>query len=208
MLKRLAMVVAIYFFFQILGCGPEGKVYTIDIDYKGMDAVLNLPNSHKNYGFEKEINIYCDSVNGKKYINRGVFSFNIEEVIQKKVDSAFLLLYFNNSSGLFSSKSYGHSGNIDLIIEKVSETWEEDKISWKRYPKIGTKKLFFEAAKNDNTQDFMIDVTEFFLENHHKEDISFLVRLKNEELGNYIHLTNKEYSGYLKKPKLKIYAKK
>ena len=122
------------------------------------------------------------------------------------IDSVFLQLYFNRGSGFFKSKPFGHSGNLDLIVEQIIEPWDEDLVCWKNYPKLADEKLLFDIGFFKE-RDFRLNVTELFLSNLQEESINLLVRLKNEQLGNYIHITSKEYLGHLKKPQLKIYAK-
>ncbi|NER18912.1 DNRLRE domain-containing protein [Spongiivirga citrea] len=192
-------------------CRKAGNiVYVIDINRSGKDAILNLPNSVNNYGNETELNIYCDTINGIKYINRAALYFDLTRVPQNaKIDSVFLQLYFNDKSGFYKIKKSGHSGNTILIVENIEEPWNEDSITWKKYPKIGPKKLNFEPHKVTD-QDFRLNVTNLFVSSNKKlkKTHGLLVRLASEEIGNYIHVCSRESKKINSSPKLKIYANK
>jgi len=196
--------------FSLLSCNNENTaVYTFDAAQNGKDAILSLPNPKRNYGKVKELNIYCDSINGKKYLNRAVLYFDISNLpTDIEIDSVFLQLYYNDESGLYTVKESGHSGNTGLIIENIEEFWEEDQVNWDNYPEVGLKKLYFEPHKVPY-QDFRLDVTELVVtdNNRLKNTQGLLVRLEKEEIGNYIHVYSRENSKINSAPKLKFYVK-
>ncbi|WP_111308747.1 DNRLRE domain-containing protein [Confluentibacter sediminis] len=210
MIKFIKLAIA-FFIFVFLSCQRKGNiVYAFDSKINGMDAVLSIPNSNNNYGSETELNIYCDSINGKRYLNRAALYFNLDKFPKgTKIDSAFLQLYFNDKSGLYKVKKPEHSGNTRLIVENIEEAWKENEISWNRYPKIGTEKLYFEPHKTSN-QDFRLNITELVVldDKTLKHGYGFLIRLEKEELGNYVHLCSRENIKINSSPKLKIYAKR
>lgn len=190
-----------------IGCGPKGKVYMIRLSPTGMDAVINLANTSNNYGTEKELNIFCDSINGKRYTNRALFCFDLKKLpMARKVDSVFLQLYFNENSGLYKVKDSGHSGNTGLIVERIETNWDEHTINWQTYPKVWSKGLEFPDLATRN-QDFRLNVTSLFNAKQQTGSIALLVRLLEEEPGNYVHLHSKEgMPGNA--AQLKIYLKK
>ena len=204
-----AFLAVIAFFF--LSCKKGGSiVYVFDASQNGKDALLSLPNHNKNYGKETELNIYCDTINGIKYVNRAVLHFDVSKLpTDIVIDSIFLQLYYNNESGLYTIKKQGHSGNTGLIVENIVESWEEDLVNWEKYPKVGSKKLYFKQH-NVSYQDYRLEVTKLLVneERRLKNTQGLLLRLEKEELGNYIHLYSRENKKINSAPKLKIYAKR
>ncbi len=199
-------------FFFIVSCAKKDNLeYTFDISIGGKDATLSFPKTKNNYGNHVEINIFCDTINGIKYINRAILDFKLEKLPKNvEVDSVVLQLFYNDNSGLYKVKKPGHSGNTKLIVENVLSNWSEDKINWSKYPKIGKKKLYFGVHKTFE-QDFRLNISELII-NKNRELIKtngFLLRLEQEEIGNYIHLCSKENSSiYCNSARLKVYVKK
>ncbi len=208
---RIDKIIVILLTLLLFSCTRNGNiVYVFDSNRNGGDAVLSIPNPNYNRGLEKEINIYCDTLNGKTYINRAVVSFDIKKLPESaKIDSVFLQLYFNDNSGFYKIKKPGHSGYTGLIIESIEEVWHEKSINWNTYPKIGKEKLYFESHKIID-QDFRLNVTQLFIATDRKvkNKFGFLIRLEKEEIGNYVHLSSRENQNNNNgSPKLKIYAK-
>ncbi|MCL6293418.1 DNRLRE domain-containing protein [Jejuia spongiicola] len=208
-LRAIGLKLLVFFF---VSCVKKGNLeYTFDISNGGNDAVLSFPKTKNNYGDHIEINIFCDTINGIKYINRAILDFNLEELPKNvEVDSVVLQLFFNDNSGLYKIKKPGHSGNTKLIVENVLSNWSEDKINWSKYPKIGKKKLYFGAHKTFE-QDFRFNISELVINKKKKliKTNGFLLRLEQEKTGNYLHFCSKENKSiYCNSAKLKVYVKK
>jgi len=194
--------------FLMFSCSEKSKVIVLNSYPNGGDTVISYPKTVNNYGTEKEINIYCDTINGNKSINRGLFLFPLKELSFKRIDSVFLHLHFNENSGFYSFKEKGHSGDLSLIVEQILVPWDENRMNWKQYPKVGQEKVFFKPSA-DSHQDFRINVSSLFPSNLDtpKTHYGLLVRLQNEEPGNYVHVVSKEHPNKEQTPTLKIYAK-
>ena len=77
---------------------------------KGKDAVFSLIVPDNNYGTLKDIHLYAWTQLGVLNVNRVAIDFNLSSIpVGATVDSAFLSLFFNKTSG------YGtqHSGEND-----------------------------------------------------------------------------------------------
>lgn len=118
---------------------------------KGKDAVFSLIVPDNNYGTLKDIHLYAWTQEGILNVNRVAIDFHLSLIpIGATVDSAFLSLFFNKTSG------YGtqHSGENDFLIQRITSTWNESTITWNTQPSSTFENQVFISRSTSPTQDY------------------------------------------------------
>jgi len=81
-----------------------------------------------------------------------------------------------------------NGGSNELLLSRITESWNEDNISWENQPSVSTENIVRLPSSNIANQDFMdIDVTSLILD---------MIASKNESHGFMLSLNNESEFGY------------
>lgn len=195
------------------------KTYTVQPGAEeGKDAeIWNLApyTSYSNYSG------YCDTTNfgnkpyfraaswtyfGEKAIHRSYIQFNIQAIPSKSIiDSAFLYLYSDTSTGQFQS------GENDLYIKPVLEFWNESKLTWYNQPEVlddtSKYKFVYVPKSKSESQDYKIEITsllKYWIEDQNK-NYGMQISLADENLYSRAFFASSDNSKVVLRPKLEVY---
>ena len=171
---------------------------------EGKDAVFSLIVPDNNYGDSEDIHPYAWSQGGMLNVNRVAIDFDLSVLpSDAQIDSAFISLYFNNTS------SYGeHYGDNSFVIQRIISEWDESTITWNTQPSTSQiNKVIIEAATTP-TQDFThLNITELICDIVDDIDNSFgmLLKLETEEIYKRLTFASSDNANENIRPKLEIY---
>lgn len=190
--------------FMFLSCAPSHKeILSIDLVE---DTVISHPGINNNYVEDKEINVYTDTINGTQHTNRLLLKFNkIILTETQRVDSIFLYMYYNNRSHFFKNGTKGHKGYPVLSVQRITSDWNPQTITWKDSLQLAPQQVI--NTIKDSAQDIRINITPLLVKGGQLNSLKGLfLRLTDEHLPKYVHLTS--LNGYERNrvSKLKVYV--
>jgi hypothetical protein len=187
-----------------ISCAPSHKeILYVDLIE---DTVINHPGVYNNYVNDREVNLYTDTINGKKYTNRLLFKFNNVPLKENQtIDSVLLYLYYNDRSYFFKNGVKGHKSIPELSVQRIISEWNPHTISWKDSLQLSTQKAT-ELVKKAY-QDIRINISAIMVENGQLlSSTGIFLKFTDEQPFKYVHLTSLD--GYEKDrvSKLKVYV--
>ncbi len=120
-----------------------------------------------NHGDYEYINMHAWTNNGSYVVHRSLIEFDLSSVSHDTLQTATLKLYSDIHSTFYPN---GHNYCEDfpkneLIINQITEEWEEDEVHWANRPGVSFKnEVFVPAGIDHGFQDYEIDVTDMVLE--------------------------------------------
>ncbi|MBP6385397.1 MAG: DNRLRE domain-containing protein [Pseudarcicella sp.] len=123
------------------------------------------------------------------------------------IDSAKLSLYY--STGQLNITTFPlktHTGDNELMIQRVIEPWSAKDVDWVTQPNTSLKGVaYVESAKNE-TQDFLnINVSAIVKAQHKTKNYGFCIRHKEEEPYKITLITTFKEANPERRPKLEIF---
>lgn len=172
---------------------------------KGMDAVISKIVPDNNFGDIEDIHLYAWTQGGSLNVNRVVIDFDFTSIpTDARIDSAFLSLYFNSTSG------YGneHSGDNSFIVQRITSAWDESTVSWGSQPTTISNNQLTVDGSISATQDFTdIDITTLIGDIIDNRDSSYglMFKLENEEEYKILLFASSDNQDENVRPKLDVY---
>ncbi|KAA3638778.1 MAG: T9SS C-terminal target domain-containing protein [Bacteroidetes bacterium] len=147
-----------------------------------MDARVQSNIPDQNIATSQVYKAHSGTMSGEPFLDRSLINFNLSELPENAVIvSAQLSLYANTVNG-------GHStvdGPNNCWLEKITEPWEEEAVTWNNQPATTTENRVALAASQYAEQNYLhIDVTTLMKEIHENPDNGFglMLKLQDESL--------------------------
>ncbi len=128
-------------------------------DQDGKDASVTLNAGNNNYDTYQSIVAYTWTNGGNLGKMRGLIEFDLSILPNNAaVIDASLSLYYNPTDDLQSFEF--HSGQNDAYIQRITEPWTENLVTWNNQPNSTSVNQIELDASTSNTQNYLdIDVT-------------------------------------------------
>ncbi len=176
----------------------------------GKDAVFGKIVPDNNYGDIPDIHLYAWTQGGILNVNRVAIDFDLS-IVPKGViiDSAFISLYFNSTSAYKDVIGVdGHYGDNSFVIDKITEEWDEDSITWNNQPTVSSDYQVYVEDTDDVTLDFKnIDISKLIIDSYKYPESSFGLMLRHnlEEPYKVTFFASSDHPDKSKRPKLVIF---
>lgn len=192
----------------ILNNGPiKNEHRTLDLQPDsiiGKDAVFGLIVPNRNNAEGEDLHLYAWTQGGRLNVNRFAIDFDISSIPTGAIiDSAYLSLYFNNTS-VYGTK---HIGENDFLIQRITSQWNEYTITWNTQPSSTTNNQIFISKSTSPTQDFInMNVTNLVQDmiDDKANSHGFLFKLQNENPYTILLLASSDHHDEGLRPRLVI----
>ncbi len=126
--------------------------------YVPSQTTVHGPTNTTNYGTNPDLQANAWTWKGSAGTRRSLVEFDLSSIpANAVVKNASLSLYYNPTNG--DGKHSQLSGSNEVLIQKVTEAWQENQVTWNTQPaatEVGQVEL---AASTSETQDYLdIDV--------------------------------------------------
>jgi hypothetical protein len=187
---------------------PEEKHLALKLQpdgARGKDAVFSAIVPDNNYETLEDIHLYAWTHSGITTVNRVVIDFDLSSIpADARIDSAYLSLYFNVTSG------YGdeHVGDNSFIIQRIITDWDESTVTWNTQP---TPTPANQATINGATQPYQnfpeMDITALIQDYTSDPDNSYgmFLKLVNEAPYQILLFSSSDHPNENIRPKLEVY---
>lgn len=175
------------------------------------DAVISHYYSTKNYGNEEDIHLYGGTISGVPNHNRVLIDFDLSEIpVNATIDSAYLNLYFNYSSGYSTEHNgpAGYTGSTDFDIYRITSSWDESTVTYESQPAFDQGISIQVPGAETGTQNFEnIDVTDLVEKIIQQPETShgFLLKLTQETPYRMLLLASSDHPDESIRPKLEVF---
>jgi len=171
----------------------------------GKDAVISEIVPDNNYGNLEDIHLYAWTQGGILNVNRVGIDFDLFSIpANARIDSAFLSLYFNNTSR-YGSK---HSGENSFVIQRITSGWDESTVSWNTQPTTITNNQVAVNGSISATQDFPnINMTTLIRDiiANRNNSYGLMLKLQNEDPYKILLFESSDHQNEHLRPKLDVY---
>ncbi|HAA15396.1 MAG TPA: hypothetical protein DCE41_28340 [Cytophagales bacterium] len=177
----------------------------------GKDAVFGLLVPDNNYGDIEDIHLYAWTQNGDLNVNRFVIDFALESLPDSiTIDSAFLSMYFNYSSGYIAGLpgADGHFGDNAFFVESIVEDWNEQTVTWNTQPATDTTgRLSFPASTSFDQDYTRMDVTDLIVNQYENPGSAhgLMFKLENEVKFKVMFFASSNHPDETIRPTLVVY---
>ena len=171
----------------------------------GKDAVFSLIVPNNNYASLPDIHLYAWTQGGILNVNRVAINFNLSSIPSgAKIDSAFLSLYFNETS-IYGTQ---HSDDNDFFIQRITSPWDEKTVTWNNQP-ISTEQNQVSISKSTlATQDFpdmnVTDLVQDMIKDK-ANSFGFLLKLHDEVPYKSLFFASSNNQDPTLRPKFVVY---
>jgi gliding motility-associated-like protein len=140
---------------------------------------------------------------GTPMTGRGVIDFDLSSIPTGAIiDSAFLSLYYNNTSG-----NSGHAGTNSSKLYRITSTWSESTVTWNNQPSYSTVNAVSLPSTTSTSQDFAdIDVSPLIMDIWDNQSTSFgmLFKLDNESIYRAAKFATSDHANSAKWPEMEV----
>ncbi|MEQ8580768.1 MAG: DNRLRE domain-containing protein [Marinoscillum sp.] len=175
----------------------------------GKDAIIGSFIPDTNFGEREDIHLYAWTQGGELNIHRVVMDFQFSNLPSGSIiDSAFLSLHFNTTSKYLDALSLdGHSGENSFTIEKITQAWHEENVTWNNQPTTTAVGKITVPASESITMDYKINVSNIITDLYENPESGFGLMLKHEVEEPYkvTFLASSDHPNPALRPKLTIY---
>ena len=175
----------------------------------GKDAEVSSYYPDNNYGKYYTLHPYSWTIYGASSVVRGLIQFDLSSIPNDAtIDSAFISFYYAWDS-LFTFGT-DHYGDNYMLLQRVTEPWDEHKITWNNQPNIDTRHTVWIDKFTDPQQDYKdIEVTllvrDILAGN---KNYGFMLRMADEVPYKITLIASSDYPDASKHPKLVVYYTK
>ena len=179
----------------------------------GKDAVIGHYYPTKNYGNDEDIHLYAGTISGVPNHNRILIDFDLSEIpVNASIDSAFLNLYFNYSSGYSTAHNgpSGYTGSTDFKIYRITTAWEESSVTYETQPTFDESLSILVPGHITGDQDFEhLNVTDLVQKIIQQPGSShgFFLKLAEEIPYKMLLLASSDHPDESIRPKIEVYYK-
>jgi hypothetical protein len=150
---------------------------------EGKDAVVYSGNPTNNYANIESNTAYTWTAGGNFVLKRFFLGFDLSAIpAEATITSARLSLFYNPTDAIEGFDV--HTGENNLLIQRVTEGWEEGSLSWNNQPSTTTVNEVEVPASINGTQDYTnIDLTELVIDIQASlsGNNGFMIRMKDEQ---------------------------
>ncbi len=175
----------------------------------GKDAIIGSFLPDTNFGEREDIHLYAWTQSGDLNVHRIVMDFHLSNLPSESViDSAFLSLHFNTTSKYLDALGLeGHSGENSFTVEKITQEWHEQSVTWNNQPTTSDVNKISVPDSDDGTKDYKINVSSIIsdLYNNPESGFGLMLKYQFEEPYKVIFLASSDHPNPALRPKLTIY---
>jgi hypothetical protein len=176
---------------------------------KGKDAIFSKIVPDKNFGNIEDMHLYAWTQGGILNVNRIAIDFDLNDIPDNvQIDSAFLQLSFNSSSGYMHGLGLsGHHGENSFLVKKILEPWHEEGITWGTQPETSTDNMVIVPDSDVLDQNYRINVSGIINDLHQNPDMGFgfMIMHQFEEAYKATFLASSDHPDKEKRPKLVVH---
>ena len=195
----------------------NGAVQTITYENQpnatiGKDAFVSsfLPNGlHETSVY---MGPYAGTNGGVNDINRTFIAFDLSTIPTNAIiDSAYLTLFYSQAivDILYQASTYfdGHVGDTRIWIQKVTQPWAENTITWNNQPLATTANQISVPTNTSKTQNYKLIVKDFVqgMVANPTNNYGFMLRLQNETPYTLVALATSDEANPSIRPKIQVY---
>lgn len=155
---------------------------------------------------------YAGTNGGVNDINRTFIAFDLATIPTNAiVDSAYLTLFYSQAivDILYQSSTYfdGHVGNTPIWLQKVTQTWSENTITWNNQPPTSTVNQVSIPAYTSKTQNYKLNVKTFVQDmvTTPSSNYGFMLKLQTETPYTLVALASSDDANPNIRPKIQVY---
>ena len=176
-----------------------------EVIYANKDAIISKIVPDNNYGDIEDLNVYAWTQSGELNVNRFLIDFDFHMIPDGAIiDSAFVFLYFNKTSGYASS----HSGENKFYIERIISSWDEDLLTWNNQPTTSAANSFsynqVTIGKDDLPRLQLTSLVQDIV-NDKGGSYGLMFKLQSETASKMLLLSSSENVSTSLHPKLEVY---
>ena len=179
---------------------------------QGKDALVSSYLSNGNHETVNYMGPYAGTQGGVNNINRTFIAFDLSTIPTNAiVDSAFLTIYYSQAivDILYQASTYfdGHVGDTRMWIQKVTQPWLENTITWNNQPSTTTANQIGVLTHTSKTQNYKLMVKDFVQDMvaNRTNNYGFMLRLQNETPYTLVALASSDEVNPVLRPKIQIY---
>lgn len=180
-------------------------VITIQPDsLQGKDARINSVNMYTS-GSYIELPVAAWTFSGVPGIDISLIEFDLS-IIPASSNIVFAELYLFGSPGLPSGGHSIASGSNEIIIQRITENWDEHAVTWNTQPNSTSVNQVISDESTDSYQDFVFDVTDLVRDmyNNPLNSFGFLLKPLHEDYYRKMNFCSSDHPERAKHPKLII----
>lgn len=160
----------------------------------------------QNFGSDVDVSAIAWTNGGIPSNSRGLFAFDLSAIPENAIiTDAKLSLYHNPTSG-----NGGHStmsGSNACIIQRVTQNWNEDSVTWDTQPTTTDTNEVLLAESSSATDDYLnMDVKNLIIDmlNNPTQSFGMMLRLQDENAFRKLVFASSDYANSNSHPKLEI----
>ena len=199
------------------GTGVPAAIQTITYENQpnaaiGKDAFVSsfLPNGlHETSVY---MGPYAGTNGGVNDINRTFIAFDLSTIPTNAIiDSAYLTLFYSQAivDILYQASTYfdGHVGDTRIWIQKVTQPWAENTITWNNQPLATIANQISVPTHTSKTQNYKFIVKDFVqgMVANPANNYGFMLRLQNETPYTLVALATSDDANPSVRPKIQVY---
>ena len=171
----------------------------------GKDAMISSLYDNVSLGARSLLNTYAWTVKGQINITRALIDFDFGCIPPNaKILKARMTLYYTPEVEF--PQMHFHSGDPKLIVRRITEPWEEEKVTWATMPQIDESKevesvMIFSDSGNVVLK--LKDLLEDFIK-YPKDSHGFMIQLEDEDPYYNLTLASSDCKDARRHPKLEI----
>ena len=199
------------------GAGIPPAIQTITYESQpnpsqGKDAFVSSYLSNGNHETIYYMGPYAGTQGGVNNINRTFISFDLSTIPTNAiVDSAFLNIYYSQAvvDLFYQSSTYfdGHVGDTRIWIQKVTQPWSENTITWNNQPLTTTVNQVGVSTYTSKVQNYKFIVKDFVqgMVANPTNNHGFMLKLQNETPHTLVALASSDEANPSIRPKIQVY---
>jgi hypothetical protein len=168
----------------------------------GKDAVVESILPAQNFGDVPFFSVFSWTNSGVFNSSRALIEFDLSSVPPgTTIKSAKLYLYWDSYGNLSE-----HTGENGLLIKRIIEQWDENKVTWDSIPLVSDSLKITVARSKSTDQNYIIDATDMVQDmiNNPTANHGFMFMLQEELPYRLVIWASSENSNIQKRPRLVV----